>query len=190
MLLQPLQWPPHQSPTTWHFKYSLFLNIGFRYGCSSPLCYVNPNTILSAVTLMRLDIGKMSDHAQKYASDSDMNLKNSFWKKNIRNLPGRYLLHSTCRLFLYIYWFFNYLFFVFLLCYFIVEQVLRKKANPYLHLHQLHLMIFKKVLVMHGKLKLRMKYYVYLVKYYFNFYSIFLGFNINHLTNNNLFSSL
>ncbi|VVC36531.1 Hypothetical protein CINCED_3A016178 [Cinara cedri] len=29
----------------------------------------------------------MGDHSQKYANDSD--LKNSFWKKNIRNLPGR-----------------------------------------------------------------------------------------------------
>jgi len=38
---------------------------------------------------MRLDIGKMGDHIQKYVNDNDMNLKNSFWKKNIRNLPGR-----------------------------------------------------------------------------------------------------
>jgi len=31
----------------------------------------------------------MGDHSQKYVNDNDANLKNSFWKKNIRNLPGR-----------------------------------------------------------------------------------------------------
>lgn len=46
-------------------------------------------TVLNIVTLMCLDIGKMGDHIQKYVNDNDMNLKNSFWKKNIRNLPGR-----------------------------------------------------------------------------------------------------
>jgi len=46
-------------------------------------------TVLNIVTLIHLDIGKMGDHIQKYANDNDMNLKNSFWKKNIRNLPGR-----------------------------------------------------------------------------------------------------
>ncbi|KAL4135927.1 hypothetical protein QTP88_007505 [Uroleucon formosanum] len=39
--------------------------------------------------MLDLDIGKMGDHIQKYVNDNDMNLKNSFWKKNIRNLPGR-----------------------------------------------------------------------------------------------------
>ncbi|KAL5238107.1 hypothetical protein ACI65C_005517 [Semiaphis heraclei] len=39
--------------------------------------------------MLDLDIRKMGDHIQKYANDNDMNLKNSFWKKNIRNLPGR-----------------------------------------------------------------------------------------------------
>ncbi|XP_001948071.2 TBC1 domain family member 22B isoform X1 [Acyrthosiphon pisum] len=39
--------------------------------------------------MLDLDIGKMGDHVQKYVNDNDMNLKNSFWKKNIRNLPGR-----------------------------------------------------------------------------------------------------
>lgn len=46
--------------------------------------------------LMRLGIDEMGDHTQKYVNDSDMNLKNSFWKKNIRNLPGRYLFCLTC----------------------------------------------------------------------------------------------
>jgi len=48
-----------------------------------------PKNVINIVTLMHLDIGKMGDHVQKYVNDNDMNLKNSFWKKNIRNLPGR-----------------------------------------------------------------------------------------------------
>lgn len=49
----------------------------------------------NVIPSMRLDTGEMGDHTQKYVSDSnDMNLKNSFWKKNIRNLPGRYI-HKT-----------------------------------------------------------------------------------------------
>lgn len=51
---------------------------------------------------MRSDIGEMGDHAQKYVNDNDANLKNSFWKKNIRNLPGRYLLVVFKSSYLYI----------------------------------------------------------------------------------------
>ncbi|XP_050437959.1 TBC1 domain family member 22B isoform X2 [Adelges cooleyi] len=40
--------------------------------------------------MIEVHLCEMGDHAQKLTSDNnDMNFKNSFWKKNIRNLPGR-----------------------------------------------------------------------------------------------------
>jgi len=63
-----------------HYPHLSIYETFFRY---------TPKTVLNIFMLMCLDISKMGDHVQKYVNDNDMNLKNSFWKKNIRNLPGR-----------------------------------------------------------------------------------------------------
>lgn len=118
--------------------------------------------LFNVATLMHLDTGTvMGDHAQKFTGDSDMNIKNSFWKKNIRNLPGRYYILSKLLL---VYIIFKlYKLYINICTIYVLEQVLKRKANPFLLQRQLHLMIFKRVLVMHGKLELKMKYYLYQV---------------------------